>query len=224
MQEVSLQIRLAANSLVVGAAIFILVASYSSERWDRQRYLMTTLDAARVSELDRLSRIDALTGLANRRSLDDFLMKPMTGVIAVILLDVDAFKRYNDHYGHQEGDLCLQLVAQAIQSAAEHASIVARYGGEEIVVVLEQTDAEAVRHKAEAVRNAVQALALPHVASGTSAVVTVSVGGAIGCPRGDKGLKHLIRQADEALYGAKAAGRNRVAIFGEAQKELALVS
>lgn len=224
MHEVELQIRLASNSLVIGAAVFILVASYSGERWDRQRFLMTTLDAERVMELDRLSRIDVLTGLANRRSLDDFLAKAMTDTVAVVLLDVDAFKRYNDHYGHQQGDLCLRLVAQAVQSAAEHALIVARYGGEEIVIVFQQADGVTARRQAEAVRVAVQALALPHVASGTSSVVTVSVGCAIGCPRGDHGLKRLIRQADEALYAAKAAGRNRVAIFGERQEGLALVS
>jgi diguanylate cyclase (GGDEF)-like protein len=224
MQEVELQIRLAANSLVAAAGAFILVASYSAERWDRQRFIMTTLDAVRVAELDHLSRCDALTGLSNRRSLDDFLSQDMTGPVAVILLDVDAFKRYNDHYGHQQGDMCLRLVAQAVQSVAGNASFVARYGGEEIVIILQQANDDRAWRLAEAVRVAVQDLALPHVASGTSSVVTVSVGCAIGSSYQDQGLKRLIRQADEALYRAKSTGRNRVATFGESPAALALVS
>ncbi|TXN40817.1 GGDEF domain-containing protein [Methylobacterium sp. WL30] len=224
MHEVELQIRLAANSLVAAAGAFILVASYSAERWDRQRFIMTTLDAVRVAELDHLSRCDALTGLSNRRSLDDFLSQDMTGPVAVILLDVDAFKRYNDHYGHQQGDMCLRLVAQAVQSAAGNASFVARYGGEEIVILLQQANDDRAWRLAEAVRVAVQDLALPHVASGTSSVVTVSVGCAIGSSYQDQGLKRLIRQADEALYRAKSTGRNRVATFGESPAALALVS
>ncbi|TXN19596.1 diguanylate cyclase [Methylobacterium sp. WL9] len=224
MHEIELQMRLASNSLVLGAAIFILVASFSGERWERQRFLMTMLDAARVAELDQLARSDALTGLANRRSLDEFLAHELSENVAVLLLDVDAFKRYNDYYGHQQGDQCLRAVSQAILSAAAHASIVARYGGEEIVVVLRQADKETTRGVAERMRAAVQALGIPHIAGGPSSVVTVSVGAVIGCSRGDRGLMRLIRHADEALYAAKAAGRNQVAMYGESERVWALAS
>jgi diguanylate cyclase (GGDEF)-like protein len=173
-------------------------------------------------ELGELAFRDKLTGIANRRKFDEVLENEWQrclrshGHMSLLLLDIDHFKGVNDRYGHQVGDDCLRSVAQTVQSLISRpADLVARYGGEEIGVVLPDTDQEGALQIAETLRQSVQALRIPnqdnHEGSG---VVTVSigvatafsrVGGRIAMPEG------LLMAVDHALYQAKHEGRNRVA-------------
>lgn len=172
--------------------------------------------------LERLSSLDGLTGIANRRAFDDFLAREWrrcareSRPIAVVLLDVDHFKTYNDRYGHGAGDDCLVQVAKVLETCARRpGDLVARYGGEEFVAVLSGTDLAGARVVAQAVCDGVAAQAIPHEASSAASCVTVSVGVATEYPnsaQGDgtrEGARRLVERADQALYLAKADGRNR---------------
>ena len=168
-------------------------------------------------ELRRLSVKDGLTGLTNRRGFDAFLEQAWKGAIrqrtpiAVILLDIDHFKLYNDHYGHLGGDECLKRVAMAINDCVKRESdFAARYGGEEFVLVASGANPDGFAHLAEAVRANVEALGEEHSTSPTGDYVTVSVGLAVGVPNADSSASSLVALADEALYKAKEEGRNRV--------------
>jgi len=174
----------------------------------------------RQDTLRQLARIDGLTGLANRRQFDEILQREWNrarrsgGELALLMIDIDHFKQLNDAFGHPEGDRCLRAVAQVLAASATRATEwVARYGGEEFVVVLAQDTAVAPRERAEALRVAVERLGL--AAAEPGAVVTVSVGVAMCRPAGDDPAA-LLRAADAALYEAKRAGRNRVAIGASA--------
>jgi diguanylate cyclase (GGDEF)-like protein len=174
-------------------------------------------------QLERLSGLDPLTGLANRRTLDAHLTRRWGELsrgqdsIAILLCDVDCFKEYNDHYGHQAGDGCLQHVARTLAGSVSRAhDLVARFGGEEFVLVLQPTSPGHAAHLAEQIRGAVVALGLPHERSPVAPVVTVSVGVVV-LTHGDPGEPHdLIARADRALYAAKRNGRNRVEMFSVA--------
>lgn len=168
------------------------------------------------AELQRLATLDGLTQVANRRSFDDRLqlewqrMERDRTPLCLILCDVDYFKHYNDHYGHQAGDDCLRQVAQTIQATVHRASdLVARYGGEEFAVILPNTTATGGYRVAEAMREAVQALNIPHEKSSVADVVTLSAGVASVVPTPDKTTAMLLSSADQALYKAKKQGRNR---------------
>ncbi len=131
-------------------------------------------------------------------------------------MDIDHFKAFNDTYGHQAGDACLRQVAEAVRHCARrHGDMAARYGGEELALVLPGCDSNAVRELAEAVCRNVRALGIPHAESYTAPVVTISVGGASLWPGrmgADEGPVSLVKLADLALYDAKAGGRNRAAV------------
>jgi diguanylate cyclase (GGDEF)-like protein len=168
-----------------------------------------------------LSRTDPLTGLDNRRALDGRLHEywhdwQRYGVaFAVILVDIDFFKRYNDAYGHQEGDHCLYLVAKVLQETIKRwNATVSRYGGEEFLILARMSSDEEVSQLAEELRTAVATLGIRHEErrDGMS-VVTVSLGAALS--RGQSGAKieKVIHQADRALYSAKASGRNIFRLF-----------
>jgi len=168
-------------------------------------------------ELARLSGLDPLTGLANRRTLDDCLARECARLrrpgqqIAVLLCDVDHFKAYNDHYGHLAGDACLKQVAEVLSAVVRRANdVVARYGGEEFVVVLPSTDCAGALRVAEEARARVSALRIPHERSDVAPIVTLSVGVACSDPATPLSPEDLLRRADAALYEAKRAGRNRV--------------
>lgn len=173
-----------------------------------------------TDELRRTAQRDGLTGLHNRGSFDQHLSREWqrslrTGTpLSLVLLDVDHFKRYNDHYGHPAGDACLRAVAAALGGLARRpGDLAARVGGEEFAVLLPNTTPEGAREVAEAICQAIGQLALPHAASLTADHVTVSLGVAGWVPRPSPhdGAEHaLMKRADEALYDAKAAGRNRV--------------
>lgn len=166
-------------------------------------------------ELERLSLTDSLTGIANRRRLDQYLQKEWPRAmrkqasIALILFDLDHFKDFNDTYGHQEGDSCLIKVAQAVQAIIQRSTdILARYGGEEFAVFLADTNIEQACQLADRIRETIQSLAIPHNPSEIHQTVTVSLGVSSMIPTLGKQPNLLIRQADEALYKAKQAGRN----------------
>lgn len=168
-------------------------------------------------KLARLAAEDGLTGLANRRRLDEHVHAHWYQSareqlsFALILCDVDCFKLYNDHYGHQSGDECLRAVAQAIKGALKRPiDLVGRYGGEEFLIVLPNTDLAGAQVVAGEIAAAVRGLALAHEKSTAGRVVSLSVGVAASRPEPDQTPSDLIRKADEALYEAKRQGRNRV--------------
>jgi diguanylate cyclase (GGDEF)-like protein len=169
--------------------------------------------------LDALARHDALTLIPNRRHFDEMIamefrraareMQP----IGLIMIDLDHFKAYNDHYGHPMGDECLRVVAAAITSVPQRpADMVARYGGEEIVVLLPNTDLPGAKAVADLIVGAVRDLQMPH-AGNAEGIVTVSCGAAAFEPAKDPCIVvTLIERADQALYEAKRSGRNRAAV------------
>ena len=177
---------------------------------DQQKQLLEMNEVLR-----RLSDVDGLTGLNNRRYLDAYMDTEWRRAIreqtdfSVLMIDIDDFKLYNDNYGHLAGDEVLKSVARIIQQCAQRpADVAARYGGEEFVLVLPATSSEGARRVAEQICRNVRELAIP--SHGTKAVcVTVSIGGATSTPcRGDEHA-HVLATADEALYEAKRAGKNR---------------
>jgi diguanylate cyclase (GGDEF)-like protein/PAS domain S-box-containing protein len=167
-------------------------------------------------ELEMLARVDGLTQLFNRRTFDESLLKEWKRMsrenksLSLILCDIDYFKKYNDHYGHQEGDDCLRKVAQALATCVKRpADLVARYGGEEFVLLLPDTPLEGAKVIAEGARKAVEEQGVAHVASDIAPVVTLSLGVACIVPHTEEDPHAFIRAADEALYRAKEQGRNR---------------
>lgn len=165
---------------------------------------------------------DELTGLANRRRLNEVLAGEWaravrTGApLTLVMFDVDLFKKYNDRYGHQAGDECLKRVARVLQTNAQRAGdLAARYGGEEFSLILSNTDAAAAKRLAEAVRASIESLDLAHEHSPESRV-TLSAGVAVMAGACYKGVDDFLRAADAALYRAKQAGRNRVQLAPEA--------
>lgn len=167
-------------------------------------------------KLEAWSNQDGLTGVANRRLFDQTLsaewLRARRGQtpLSLLLLDVDHFKDFNDHYGHVAGDECLLKVARALNRlSARSTDLFARYGGEEFALLLPETPAEAARQLAERCREMVAGLALKHAAV-PEGVVTVSVGVATVVPGDDPSPKILIERADRMLYQAKQGGRNRV--------------
>jgi diguanylate cyclase (GGDEF)-like protein len=172
-------------------------------------------------ELEKLSRQDGLTGIANRRYFDTYLLTEVRrgarekAPVALILSDVDHFKAFNDCYGHQAGDDCLRRVAAALSSAGRRpADLAARYGGEEFAMVLPGTALEGAVDVAKAVSRVIGGLAIPHARSAVDQSVTLSQGIVSLIPEKETTCEHLIQHADQALYQAKQQGRNRYVVFG----------
>jgi diguanylate cyclase (GGDEF)-like protein len=167
--------------------------------------------------LRSMALMDGLTGVANRRKFNEDILadwrlcfreqKPLS----LILVDVDYFKRYNDHYGHPAGDGCLKSIAQALSEAVRRPyDLVARYGGEEFACVLPNTALSGAVEIAERMRERVRTLGIEHSASDVDRVVTISLGVATLTPTRDLEFQALIEAADKQLYEAKNAGRARV--------------
>jgi diguanylate cyclase (GGDEF)-like protein len=182
----------------------------------------TQLTVKRQADAMReLTLTDALTGVANRRHFNDTLELEWRRCargglpLSAIMIDIDHFKRYNDAYGHQAGDLCLQKVAAAMKRcAARPQDLLARYGGEEFILLLPQESLAGATAVARRILDEVDRLSLPHKASPTSSVVSVSMGVATVQPGEAGDTSSLIRSADEQLYRAKQHGRNRYCLAG----------
>ena len=168
--------------------------------------------------LKELATKDGLTGLSNRRSFDQMLMSEWARAhrtqkpLALLFVDVDHFKLFNDHHGHQTGDECLRAIASVVsRHAVRPLDLAGRYGGEEFALILPEMDCHSACVIAEEIRGAVTALRIAHGAAGAGDQVTLSVGVASQIPgAGDSGPDRLLGAADEALYVAKRLGRNRV--------------
>lgn len=167
--------------------------------------------------LRTMALMDGLTGVANRRKFDENILENWRlcfreqRPLSLILVDVDFFKRYNDRYGHQSGDVCLRSVAHALSEIVRRPyDLVARYGGEEFACVLPSTDLSGAVEIAEKMQERVRALGIEHSASDVDRVVTISLGVATLTPTNDLEFQVLIEDADKQLYEAKKAGRARV--------------
>lgn len=167
--------------------------------------------------LRSLSFLDGLTGIANRRRFDDTMAREWRRCarshlpLSLVILDVDHFKAYNDHYGHQAGDECLRVVAEVLSDHVRRPSdLVARYGGEEFVCLLPETYGVGATRVAEGFRAGVAERRIPHVQSPVAPYVTISLGVATVIPSPDGTPEQLAEMADQLLYRAKRTGRNRV--------------
>ncbi len=225
------QVLVSNNFFFVGANVLGMLACYSIEWYARKDFLMTrrlreekahVREANRAlaranRELERLAQVDGLTGIPNRRSFDGALAREWRRAqrsgqpLALIMGDVDHFKLYNDSLGHPAGDECLRRVARALAGQPRRpADLAARYGGEEFAVLLPDTDQAGALHLAERILAITRGLSIPHPASSTGEVVTLSLGVGVLIPRPNHDAAALVRLADEALYEAKEGGRDRV--------------
>ncbi len=168
--------------------------------------------------LRNLALIDPLTGLANRRRFEEGLRgewrrcRRNGSSLAVLMIDIDHFKLYNDHYGHQLGDACLQLVGKTLaQQLNRSHDLAARFGGEEFICLLPECNLEGAISKAESLRTAINGLQIDHAASPTAPILTLSLGAHAMVPNDDAGFEDLIKIADKNLYAAKSSGRDRYA-------------
>lgn len=183
-----------------------------------RRRVANHIDMKRMrDQLSDLAMTDALTGLGNRRLLEQQLQGELRrlgrdgGFLSVILMDIDFFKRFNDSYGHLAGDKCLRIVGEALGATARRGGdITARYGGEEFACILPDTGHADAMQIAETMRARIEALGIPNTGSSVSSVVTVSIGVATGqCTQGME-MEFWISNADRMLYHSKSLGRNRV--------------
>ena len=198
-----------------------LVQERTSELRDLNIHLLDEVARRKASEemLRKLSFVDGLTGISNRRMFDEMLTAQWEKAIqegasiAVIMFDVDHFKRYNDTWGHQAGDICLKRVSSALHESIERRhDLLARYGGEEFVALLPDTDLKGAALVGERMRKAVEALNIkPELATEFSGV-TISAGCAAVVPTRDLAPKRLLEAADRALYRAKEQGRNQLVV------------
>jgi diguanylate cyclase (GGDEF)-like protein len=217
-------LRLGASLLLLTTVCFSLHASYVREHSDRLSYLLDLRELglrealrATNERLNAAARTDALTGAANRRAFDEFLTQSWSRAqaegrsLSLLMVDVDHFKAFNDHHGHQEGDRCLQMVVEAMGPCLRRpVDMLARWGGEEFAVLITDADDAAARQVAQRICQAVEGCSLAHAEAHGLRVVTVSVGLASTQPDAQHSAQDLIRQADEALYRAKSGGRNQV--------------
>lgn len=171
--------------------------------------------------LQRLSNMDGLTGLSNRRYFDEYIesqwklaIREQTP-ISLLMIDVDDFKLYNDTYGHLAGDEILKSVAMVMrQHFLRPTDLTARFGGEEFAVILPTTPFAPIKSMGESLRRGIEELAIPHSSSTSGDYLTVSVGGSSMVPQITDSFSSLIQVADEAMYEAKKSGKNKVVIFG----------
>ncbi len=204
-----------ARGLKLGAADYITKPFNTTVVMAR---VATHLEVVRQRRmLEHLAHIDGLTELANRRRFDEVYESEWqrasrhSHTISVALLDIDCFKQYNDHYGHPAGDRALRAVARVARNALRRpCDVAARYGGEELVILMPETDAAQALYVAEGIREAVAQMLIPHERSIASPVLTVSIGGATLSVGSQETAPALFDAADAALYRAKEAGRNRV--------------
>ncbi|HEH9428271.1 TPA: membrane-associated sensor domain-containing protein [Aeromonas sobria] len=204
--------------LGLGCGLVILeVGRRMLHRWFELAIVREHENLTLLRQLDQLAKQDPLTGVANRRHFNIELERALAhsqengAPLSLILIDVDYFKRFNDHYGHQVGDMCLKEVAQALKRSVRTPSdLVARYGGEEFVLLLPNTDSEAATAVAQRLQDGLASLQLEHLASDVAPWVTVSQG--IASIVSGEGANQLLERADQALYRAKESGRNQFCV------------
>jgi diguanylate cyclase (GGDEF)-like protein len=167
--------------------------------------------------LKALSMLDGLTGIPNRRQLDEVLdtewrrARRNQSPLSLLMMDIDFFKAYNDNYGHLAGDDCLRQLARGLSEIARRpADLVARYGGEEFVFLLPETGVDGAMNAANRVKEKVKLMSIPHAYSSVADMVTLSIGVATMVPTDKQTIFDLIRRADECLYAAKHSGRNTI--------------
>jgi diguanylate cyclase (GGDEF)-like protein len=215
------------STLVIFTSVVIsLIGNYQMEYEQRRDFLLTTLqrinavklEAANL-ELEKLSISDPLTGLFNRRHFNATLEREWYAAarnrypLALIYLDIDYFKPYNDNYGHGAGDRCLQKIGEALKDNVRRAQdLFARYGGEEFVVLLPRASQDQAHDMAENIRQTIEKMTIPHAHSNVADHITVSLGVAGMVPNAELKPDHLLDLADRALYTAKEAGRNQTHI------------
>ncbi|MER0239032.1 GGDEF and EAL domain-containing protein [Fulvimarina sp. MAC8] len=218
-------------STIVFYASCFAVTSYVNWKLERERYhvflnaYQAELNQSEVEQRGRellaLSRTDPLTGLSNRRAIDEKLERYWEDWLqfgqsfAVLLIDVDYFKPYNDFYGHQEGDQCLvELAATFSEIAAARQCVVGRFGGEEFIFLFKSDEPQSVSYLAERIRSSVESIGLPHERRNDGRKsVTISIGAAISHSSNGTHLENLIQESDRALYRAKDRGRNRIELY-----------
>ena len=179
---------------------------------------------AHADRMRDLVHIDALTGLGNRRFFDESMVPEMRAAsrsgasLGLVMLDIDRFKQFNDLYGHPAGDRCLQAVAEVLKAVCRRPrDLVVRYGGEELAVILPDTDRAGAVQVAKDILQKLRDLHIPHADNLGQAVATVSAGVYVGRPDADASVESLVQKADQALYAAKNDGRDRVFCFDAAR-------
>lgn len=212
-----LEYQISSNAVFGCAVVLSIFASYVLEREMRMNFLLSLRGRLQRRDLDLETRRDPLTGLLNRRSLDEVIeacnqSKAAGQELAIVLLDIDRFKSFNDTAGHQAGDVCLKRVAGIIQSELrDYVDAAFRFGGEEFILVLRGIDLATAVRISERIRRAIEDAAIPHPALPLGEVVTVSMGAASAVVSRDIRVGVIIAAADTALYAAKRNGRNQVA-------------
>ncbi|WP_157995358.1 GGDEF domain-containing protein [Peristeroidobacter soli] len=211
----ALPVALRAITFLLIALAGCALAARHLERLSRTTFLETRL-------ISQLAQHDTLTGTKNRRVFDEHLARlwPQAvtegRTIAIVLIDVDHFKAYNDCYGHQAGDVTLRRIAECLQSLVRGPlDVLSRYGGEEFVAMLYDVDTDQAVALADRVRRGVHELGMEHRGSRTSATITISVGVAVIEPSAARTPRGALQLADQALYAAKVGGRNRVRVMNE---------
>lgn len=211
------------HSYFISANLVGMGIAYIIEHRERTMFLQSLLldidnkeREVLYRDLEKLSREDALTGLANRRHFDECLRQEWNRCqrekkpLSLVLLDVDFFKQYNDFYGHQAGDHCLTEIARGLRKeAARPAEIVGRYGGEEFILLYPNTNEQQIQINLKRIQDRLNKLAIPHEGSKVANVVTVSLGAATVLPVKSLNSEKLISLADAMLYRSKSEGRNR---------------
>ncbi len=201
------------------ASILAMFLAYGLGRQERINFLQSYLLKLSLDKSEKLSREDALTGLANRRYLNEMLaiewnrMLRQKQPLTIMMIDIDFFKRYNDSLGHLAGDKCLQHVAQLISEEAKRGGeLAARYGGEEFVLLFPDMDENSAKQHIERLLARVNNATIPHPDT-DSKIVTVSAGVCVWVPQPNMTVDQQLRHADDALYRAKANGKNRYEFF-----------
>ncbi|MBI9092827.1 MAG: diguanylate cyclase [Desulfobacterium sp.] len=226
----NLEIKTAVSAIYSGANAYLLKDENIEDTfvhaiehaWDhyqlaREKHRLMIKLEEKNQELERLSFLDGLTGISNRRYFDMMIEKEWRRAkrdkfpIAIAMIDIDYFKFYNDSYGHQAGDDCLKQVANALKEGMfRPGDLIARYGGEEFVAVMPQNGLKGAMVVAERMQQNIRQLALPHRKSDVSPHITVSIGLACMVPDQRSQTAQLIERADTCLYSAKDQGRNRI--------------
>jgi diguanylate cyclase (GGDEF)-like protein len=214
------------NRIYICSSILGLGLSYALENQERKNFLNTLLLRLTIrkgedltKQLESLSRLDSLTGIANRRHLDEVLIDEWNRAMrknqsmTIMMIDVDHFKLYNDKFGHLSGDSCLRQIAQLFAKMTNRSGdLAARYGGEEFVLVYPAMDISHAKKQATRLLHQMANLALPHPSGG---FVSVSIGVCVSTPTPEVDMIQLLRNADSALYKAKETGRNRYVLYTE---------